>query len=556
MSDPPLHIHYPGVPGPIVSSARQPSYARMNVNTYYYVAGPVFRWDMPEIERIRLAYHQNSMSDPFNRPIFLQFLRSLRIDSTMRGVRNLISLTYAQKLSLVAAIPLIAAVAAIALVVAYESRATAESEIQALERRLIEAKKDELRNYVTQARNGFAYIYGRASPDDEIAKNLVAQILSAMIYGKDGFFFVYDYDGNNLVSPRQTEFINRNWVGLTDSDGTPIVDEFISLARQGAGWHSFMWQKPSTGEEAQMIAYVVGLQDWRWVVGTGVFIDDIVATVANARAEVEARVQRTFMYIGGIVLAAVLIVFASGMLLNFRERRLADAKLKELTQRVLDAQEEERGRVARELHDGISQILVGVRYALDNARRRLIRGDDTAAQEPLQTGIDNLATAITEVRRISRDLRPGVLDDLGLGPALKALTNDFSERTGIETEFSTVVFRNRLDQDSKIALYRIAQEALTNIERHAGATRVTIDLRGHKKGATMRITDNGRGLRSEPGHVSTGIGLRNMQERIEQLDGTLRILSSRGGTAIEVSLPLSHMLPPQEDPTPKRKAGY
>ena len=106
----------------------------------------------------------------------------------MRGFRNLISLTYGQKLSLVAAIPLVVAVAAIALLVAYQSRATAEREIQALERRLIEAKKDELRNYVTQARNGFAYIYGRASPDDKVAQNLVTQILSAMIYGKDGFF--------------------------------------------------------------------------------------------------------------------------------------------------------------------------------------------------------------------------------------------------------------------------------------------------------------------------------------------------------------------------------
>ncbi len=289
------------------------------------------------------------------------------------------------------------------------------------------------------------------------------------------------------------------------------------------------------------------------------FIDDIVATVANARAEVEERVQRTFLYIGGIVLAAVLIVFASGMLLNIRERRLADARLKELTQRVFDAQEEERGRVARELHDGISQILVGVRYALDNTRRRLTRGDDEGARAPLDKGIENLGTAITEVRRISRDLRPGVLDDLGLGPALKALTDDFRERTGIETEFSTVVFRNRLDQDSKIALYRIAQEALTNIERHSGATHVTIDLRGHKKGATMRITDNGRGLPSGPESVRTGIGLRNMQERIEQLDGSLRILSScgaRSGTVIEASLPLSHLLSPQEeDATPKRKAG-
>ena len=476
----------------------------------------------------------------------------------MRGLRTLISLTYGQKLSLVAAIPLVLAVAAIALFVTYEARATAEREIQALEGRLIEAKKQELRNYVTQARNGFAYIYGRATPDDQVAQNLVKQILSAMIYGKDGFFFVYDYDGNNLVSPRQTQFINRNWEGLTDSDGTPIVEEFIRLARQGAGWHSFMWEKPSTGEEAQMIAYVVGLQDWRWAVGTGVFIDDVVATVANARAEVESRVQRTFAYIGGIVLAAVLIVFASGMLLNVRERRLADAKLKELTQRVFDAQEEERGRVARELHDGISQMLVGVRYALDNASRRLSRGDDAGAQAPLHSGIDHLGTAITEVRRISRDLRPGVLDDLGLGPALKALTDDFRDRTGIETEFSTVVFRNRLDQDSKIALYRIAQEALTNIERHSGATHVTIDLRGHKKGATLRITDNGRGLRSAPGKTSAGIGLRNMQERVEQLDGTLRILSSRpprSGTVIEVSIPLSHLLPPREDATPNRKAG-
>jgi len=298
-----------------------------------------------------------------------------------------------------------------------------------------------------------------------------------------------------------------------------------------------------------MVAYVVGLQDWQWAVGTGVFIDDVLSSVAAARAEVEARVQRTFLYIGVIALASLIVVFASGMVLNIRERRLADAKLKELTQRVFDTQEEERGRVARELHDGISQILVGVRYALDNASRRLKRGELDRALPPLDRGIENLASAITEVRRISRDLRPGVLDDLGLGPALKALTDDFATRTGIKSEFSTVVFRNRLDPEAKIALYRIAQEALMNIERHANATVMTMDLRGHAKGATLRISDNGNGLPSEKDRVGPGIGLRNMQERIEQLDGTLRILSSRGtqsGTVIEAILPLSHLLAPGE----------
>ncbi len=523
-------------------------------NTYYYVE-TVIRWDKP-LDSPRF-FTRHLPIPGIERSDFAFFVKfAYRRD--MGRFRNVFRPNYAQKLSLLATLPLIVAVAAIAILVAHQSRKLAEREIDQLEAQLIEAKKAELRNYVTQARNGFYFVYGSAQPDDQAAKDQVAQILSAMIYGDDGFFFVYDYDGTNLVSPRQTDLINKNWSGLTDSEGTPVVDELIRIARQGAGYHTYLWPKPSTGEEAQMITYVTSFPSWQWAVGTGVFIDDVVASIAAARAEVEARVRRTFYYIGGITLAAVLVVFASGMLLNFRERRLADAKLKELTQRVLDAQEEERGRVARELHDGISQILVGVRYALDNARRRLARGDDDGAHAPLDKGIEHLGTAITEVRRISRDLRPGVLDDLGLGPAVKALTDDFRERTGIETEFSTVVFRNRLDQDAKIALYRIAQEALTNIERHADATHVTIDLRGHKKGATMRITDNGRGLPREAEGVSTGIGLRNMQERIEQLDGSLRILSSRsphGGTVIEVTLPLSHLLPPQEDATPNRKAG-
>jgi len=462
---------------------------------------------------------------------------------------------YGQKLTLLATLPLIVAVAAISALVAHQSRLMAEREIQAMEEQLIETKKAELKNYVTQARNGFYFIYGNADPTDEAAKQQVMQILAAMIYGTEGAFFVYDYDGTNLVSPRQTDMINQNWTGLSDSEGTSVVDELIDIARQGAGYHSYLWPKPSTGEEARMITYVTSFPSWRWAVGTGVFIDDVLETSAAARAEVEARVQRTFLYIGGITLAAVLVVFASGMFLNIRERRLADAKLKELTQRVFDAQEEERGRVARELHDGISQILVGVRYALDSAKRRLLQGDARAG-ETLEKGISALLGAIQEVRRISRDLRPGALDDLGLGPALKALTEDFATRTGIETEFNTVVFRNRLDQESKIALYRIAQEALTNIERHSGATEVSVNMRGHRSGATLSIRDNGQGLPQDTGRRDRpgGLGLRNMQERIEQLDGNLRILSSRDGTLIEAQLPLSHLLPPEELSEPPAKA--
>lgn len=451
-------------------------------------------------------------------------------------------ISYGQKVFLLASLPLLLAAIAIAVLVAAQSRQTAQQEIKILQDELIAAKRAELKNYLSLARTAFINIYGRALPDDEDAKLQATQTLSAMLYGQDGYFFVYDYDGNNLVSPRRTELIGRNWQGVAGPDGQMVVDQMIAIARQGGGYLTYDWPKPSTGQVERMVSYVVGLQDWRWVVGTGVFIDDVLDTIASERAEVESRVQHTFFYIGAITLGALLLVFLSGMFLNLRERRLADAKLKGLTQRILDTQEEERGRVARELHDSISQILVGVRYAFELARKRVREGDPRAG-ENLDKGIASLNGAIQEVRRISRDLRPGMLDDLGLGPALQALTQDFSNRTGIKTDLETVVFRNRLDPEAKIALYRIAQEALTNIERHAGATEVSIKLFGHKKGGTLQISDNGRGL-DEAG-TRGGLGLRNMQERIDQLNGTLQLQSTPQGTMIKATVPLSHILSPE-----------
>jgi len=339
----------------------------------------------------------------------------------------------------------------------------------------------------------------------------------------------------------------HNWSGLEDPSGIPITDEIIRIARTGGGYHTFAWPKPSTGETGQMIIYVNGMQDWRWAIGTGIFIDDVGASVAAARADVEERINRTALYIMGIAMLAILGVFLSGLILNIRERRLADTKLKALTQRIFDTQEEERGRVARELHDGISQMLVGVRYALELSRKRLGQEPEKAA-DSLGKGIDSLGQTIHEVRRISRDLRPGVLDDLGLGPALQALTDDFANRAGIDVAFETAVFRNRLDQEARIALYRIAQEALTNIERHASATSVSMSLTGNRKGAALTVTDNGTGMvwpAAARGRAQ-GLGLRNMQERVEQLGGTLRVMSTTRGTTIVAQVPLTHMLKPEE----------
>ena len=447
---------------------------------------------------------------------------------------------------LFAALPLFLAALAIALGVTHQARQLAETEIDALQNQLIKAKKAELRNYISIARTAIGAVYGNALPNDEDAKLKVSQNLAAMLYGQDGYFFVFDYEGRNLVAPRQTQLIDRDWSGLTDSEGTPLTDRFIEIARTGGGYHEHLWWKPTTRKEAPMITYVVGLQDWRWAVGTGIFIDDIHAAVAAQRADVDARIRRTFAIVGAITTAALLLVFSSGMWLNIRERSQAETRQKDLTRRIVETQEEERGRVARELHDSISQILVGVRYSMELARKRYQSGNPKA-DESIRKAMEGLAGAIHEVRRISHDLRPGVLDDLGLAPALQNLAEDFSQRTGIRADVETVVFRNRLDQEAKIALYRIAQEALTNVERHAAASAVSIRAKGHRRGATLEITDNGQGIDAARTHSlpTSGLGLRNMTERIEQLGGTLSIESSDAGTSIRATVPLTHMLSPE-----------
>ena len=108
--------------------------------------------------------------------------------------------------------------AALALLGAAQSRDLAEREIAALETQLLNAKRAELRNYISIARTAIGATYGNALPDDEDAKVEVMQTLAAMLYGQDGYFFVFDYDGKNLVAPRQTQLINQNWLGLRDID--------------------------------------------------------------------------------------------------------------------------------------------------------------------------------------------------------------------------------------------------------------------------------------------------------------------------------------------------
>ena len=215
----------------------------------------------------------------------------------------------------------------------------------------------------------------------------------------------------------------------------------------------------------------------------------------------------------------------------------------ELLHRVVAAQEGERQRIARELHDGIGQMLTGLGLRLA-AIGEHVKTDPERAQMQLTALRQLNAQALEELRDLVSDLRPSVLDDLGLLPALQGQVAAFTERTGVPVSFSVSGRRERLKADIETVAFRVAQEALTNVAKHAQAQRVRMRLDFGEDALTMLITDDGRGF--DPEQVLHGShndrrawGLLGMQERVALVDGRLNVHSVPGaGTTVDVVIPL------------------
>jgi two-component system sensor histidine kinase UhpB len=201
--------------------------------------------------------------------------------------------------------------------------------------------------------------------------------------------------------------------------------------------------------------------------------------------------------------------------------------------RALSAQEGERRRIAQELHDEVGQSMTAVLLEL---KRAADRTQDPGLRTELQQAQETTRTSLDDVRRLARRLRPGVLEDLGLVSALTNLATDLSTHTGLAVHRHFDSDLPQLDQPTELVLYRVAQESLTNVARHADATEVTIRL--YRDGDIVRllISDNGRGI----GLAHEGAGIRGMRERALLVGATLDLEPALiGGVQVSLSVPLA-----------------
>ncbi len=448
-------------------------------------------------------------------------------------------MNFKTKLFLITLFPIILISVAMLFVIDIQSNRLSTSQAETVGNMFTELKHAELKNYVTLARNALTPIYTSKLKTKRQAQREVTEIVRKMTSGEDNYFYIYDGDGKNIVNPRLTHLVGSNWIGLKDADGRSVVRDLIDRAKTGDEFYSYIWKKPSSGEYVEKLGYSVYLDRWDWMIGSGIYMDDVSQQVSTVQQELQDNIRETRLVLFILTLAGVALTALVIGLARLSEQRLADARLKALTARLVDAQEEERKRVSRELHDSISQLLVSSRYGLESALSRSGEHGDIA--EPIEKSMQALDGAISEVRRISRALRPSVLDDMGLAAAVKALGKEFARQSDIEVEVEAEPARKLLTDEAKTALYRVIQEALTNVSKHSSASKVSIRLFRRGSSVVLLLEDDGVGMTSGGGKMldTAGLGIRNMQERIDTFGGSIKFRRARtGGLAIHVTLPI------------------
>jgi len=223
-------------------------------------------------------------------------------------------------------------------------------------------------------------------------------------------------------------------------------------------------------------------------------------------------------------------------------------QLRALAGRLQAVREEERTRIAREIHDELGGALTGLKIDFSLLTRAALKIENETVRTSLLAGMDSMNesvdSTIQTVRRIAMELRPGVLDDLGLVAALEWQLKDFEKRTGIRCEFFPPEEDIGFDADLSTALFRIFQEALTNVARHSGATEVRVRLRADADSSTLEVEDNGKGIGKKKALSSKSLGLLGMRERAQMFGGRITVTGTPGtGTKVTVEIPPSSTTP-------------
>jgi signal transduction histidine kinase len=253
---------------------------------------------------------------------------------------------------------------------------------------------------------------------------------------------------------------------------------------------------------------------------------------------------RIWLIITFLSVLGMLLVTFRHTVLQLKERRRAENAVRRLSARLLQAQDEERRKVARELHDGLGQYLAALKMNLDPLQRPEILGDVSLKTKLVSESLQLLDQAIAESRTLSHLLHPPLLDETGFASAAQWYIQGFSERSKIQVSLQLPSTKQRLPRDIELALFRVLQEGLTNVLRHSESSSAEVSLQISSGNVILAVSDRGKGMPAtvlqqfSQTTTGTGVGLAGMRERVNEFGGQLTVRSEGRGTVLIATIPL------------------
>ncbi|MFT5422113.1 MAG: two-component system NarL family sensor kinase [Candidatus Endobugula sp.] len=443
------------------------------------------------------------------------------------------------KILLLVMVPLILVSMALTALSIYQAKKLGSNNVASFTEMIYNLRRNELKNYTELALTSVKHIYNSADEIDPKKQEEAKKILRNLSFGKDGYFFVYDYEGINVAHPKKPQLEGKNLWDLKDKNGVYLIRSLVNNAKKTIGGYTeYVWDKPSKKRGVDKIGFSMGLENWEWMIGTGLYNDDLEDAVGKVEGEVSDNITHTLLLISGLALGFTLLVGLVGARYTMSEGKLADDKLKQLSRRVVQGQEEERARVSLKLQKDINQELT---VALSQLKK-VANGE--SLQDPETFKHFSLAVKIiqktkSDVYRISGELRPEMLDKEGLYAAAEKLSSDIAEKSTIDISFKKIdMIETRLTPEIEIAVYRIIQASLTNMAKHSHANKASVRIRRTADMLSVNIQDDGVGFNSS--EVQKGLDIIDMRVRAEALGGTFHLFSSTNTmTTIRVDIPLT-----------------
>lgn len=450
------------------------------------------------------------------------------------------SLSFRTKVILLAVVPVLVVSTVITALAIYKMHQLGEVNSREISNKIFELRKNELRNYTDLAVTAIKHVYVTSVPDNQdVAQQMARRVLRDMKYGDNGYFFTLDYDGNIITHSAQPYLEGQNLWHLQDINNDYFVRSLVRNAKNNVGGYTeYVWEKPSVNQQVDKLSFSTGLNKWRWIVATGLYMDDIQHSVNGIQRNIDENTHYTIVLTVGISLFFTALVAFLAMRFTVSQGRFANKKLQQLSRTCVQEREVEREVLANNLKQEVLSPLKPV----INLLKRTANTEDlkSSTKSKLLSVVAELDKAQGCVRELADRLHPEILVKEGIYPAIEELAEGLSQDSGIKIDIKTLNRMERPSLNIETACYRIVCEALMNIIRHSQASEASIRFRQSRNMLSLTIQDNGAGFDLHENFIhERGVGLADMQLQVELLNGTFTVFSSKGtGTMIKLAIPL------------------